>query len=756
MEERLVKLIQTLQSYQMPNIPLSPFQIMILAFAIMGVIYTFLTPVFEGSDELEHYALIEAYANNQVDDSLFAEIGTQPPLSYEVTSWILSAVNPDNINALRQPNPYVSEGLINSFDNKNLVLHDVEGGSATAIYVLRLLNIALGLGSIWLVYESAKLVVGQRKPVALLAVGLMAFNPMFLYVSASVNNISLSILLNSLVVYFLLRLTQTSFALPQAILLALSVGLAGITAIGGWVLLPITLVALLWMGYRTKKWGQYALSFGLVAINWGIFASWWYVNNFNDYESILGIAPEIVTSTSQTFSVGYWGLFGANNIVTFGLFYALITLILLFALVGFVFLLLQLFSIRDFTYARRELAQNALILGMMIVAFIIVQFVMPVRSGYLLPFASIVSIFLAIGLGEVIWWILFFSFSTEGLHVAPPQLVPERILRFGMLYPIGFLGMVALFVPLTNFSTWYAQPEPIEELPANAQQVYAEYGDIALVGYILRDSRYNSGDTIPVTLYWQVLETSDRDYTVAIGLHDHLGRVFAGHQSYPGGGLLRTSQWKQGDIFADRYQLTIPRSLTSRLPLYLQVRWFDHATQTVLEPHTADGQALGNVSLNAGILFPTRLQISVPEHSVELEDAVEFSEMFRLVAYQIIGDEVTIVWEANQTIIENYVAFVHLVDENGQLVAQSDVTPKVPTRYLRDRERFLTEHTLEYFLNSEEPIIANIGWYTVVEDEITRLTIDEDMTISHLEIPFETTFIPEEDTETDEASASSE
>jgi hypothetical protein len=59
---------------------------------------------------------------------------------------------------------------------------------------------------------------------------------------------------------------------------------------------------------------------------------------------------------------------------------------------------------------------------------------------------------------------------------------------------------------------------------------------------------------------------------------------------------------------------------------------------------------------------------------------------------------VTLIWRALAPISENYVVFVHLLDENGALIAQHDGTPLFgtrPTTTWQPGERLLDRHTLQ-------------------------------------------------------------
>lgn len=70
--------------------------------------------------------------------------------------------------------------------------------------------------------------------------------------------------------------------------------------------------------------------------------------------------------------------------------------------------------------------------------------------------------------------------------------------------------------------------------------------------------------------------------------------------THPGGGTLPTSQWRVGEIIADRYQLNLPElplhpEQTNVLPmnLWLDVSAWDFATKQFLPTFDAQGKPTG-------------------------------------------------------------------------------------------------------------------------------------------------------------------
>jgi hypothetical protein len=78
----------------------------------------------------------------------------------------------------------------------------------------------------------------------------------------------------------------------------------------------------------------------------------------------------------------------------------------------------------------------------------------------------------------------------------------------------------------------------------------------------LDSARKAPGERLKVTLYWQVLEPLDRDYTVFTHLLGEYnpatgGPVWAGHDGQPDGGHYPTSAWRVGQTVIDVHTLDL-------------------------------------------------------------------------------------------------------------------------------------------------------------------------------------------------------
>ncbi|HAL61294.1 MAG TPA: hypothetical protein DCP08_02680 [Chloroflexi bacterium] len=102
-----------------------------------------------------------------------------------------------------------------------------------------------------------------------------------------------------------------------------------------------------------------------------------------------------------------------------------------------------------------------------------------------------------------------------------------------------------------------------QELPEIFNRVDVRFGDaVSLRGYRL-SLQLHSGDDLPITLYWEALQTIDRDYTVFLHVVDARGNVIAQHDSQPRSGGYPTTLWMPGEMVEDEHAVPIPDSLPS-------------------------------------------------------------------------------------------------------------------------------------------------------------------------------------------------
>ena len=735
--------IRALKWFNELDLPLSPLQWILLFYVIFGISYALATPVFEANDELWHFGYVQYLRETgnlplQVFDggeTVYAQHGSQPPLYYALTALLTLPFDIDDVDEYRWLNPHVSANQPDSFGNKNLIMHDDSNsmwhGTGLVVMLIRFAGLAMGLGTVVLVYKIGEYVAPQRATVAFVAAAFTGLNPMFVFVSVSVNNDSLAMILNAALVLLLLRSLRYGFNLKYSLAIGLLFALTSITKLTSLVLLPVLLLASAFVYYRERNRKRLFIYLFSLVLFWLLLAAWWYVRNMLKYSEPFGMitmaniaGPRGMTfnlvnlfGDFQHFRMSYWGMFGVQNIQVTAMFYLLLDLMTFFSVIGCLFLILQLLAISDFAYARYELSHLLTLLFAFVLlwggVFYWSTLTRTSEGRILFPLIGVISPVLAVGFVEIVWWIVFSLRPPNLEFVRAGDAVPKELLQETMLWQLRILGVVALLAPFTVIASQYSAPKPVDALPQNARQVYAEFGDVALIAYERIDRRYSPGDKIRVNLYWKVLAQSALDNSVMLSLVDDKNQQIGHYSTYPGAGTLRTSRWIEGAIYPDEYIISIHVGASGRYPFDLRVEWQDTVTGAEIEATSAKGEPIEPVLLDIGAVVSARLQTTSTGHiEIPVDLQPNFDESILLQSFLLDPklNELILSWKAEATPLEDYTVFVHVVDDDGNIIVQADVAPRLPTRYWRWGENYSTYHQFPQDLTLLDHTVL-VGWY---------------------------------------------
>ncbi len=735
------------------DLPFSPLQWILFFYLVFGLVYALATPVFEANEELWHFGYIEHLRETgslpEQDiyrrDTVFRQHGSQPPLYYALMALATAPFSLEDLEVYRRLNPHVTASQPGAFGNKNLVAHDESqarfGGAGLAVLAIRVIGLLLGAGAIVFVYKIGELLAPQRLTVAFVAAAITGLNPMFIFVTASVNNDSLAMLLNGAIVWLLLRLLRDGFSLRYTFAIALLFAFTSLTKLTGLALAPIALGVAVAAFRKTRDRGGLQTYLYVLALLWLLIAGWWFFRNAHLYGEPMGLVtmasiagPRDPTfnladlfAEYQQFRMSYWGLFGAQNIQLASVFYLLLDLMTLMGVVGCVFLGLQLLAISDFAYARYELAHLLTLassLGFLWLGVLYMGSLTRASEGRMLfPLIAVVSPLLAAGFVEIVWWIVFSLRPPNLEFVRAGDAVPKELLHGAMLWQLRALALVACFAPFTVIASQYRSPQPVEAIPAGAQSLYAEFGDVALIAYERVDRRYATGDQVRLTLYWQVLRQSADDHSLVLALVDDQGREIGQYSTYPGAGSLRTSSWQAGAIYPDEYVIGISSAAYGRYPFALRVKWMDGAHSTAILATDMEGAAIEPVLLDMGAVVTARFQPAnsgfneIPADSQPLFDGTIRLESFKL---DLELNEITLTWKADTAPEDSYTVFAHLLDAEGNLLSQEDKTPRLPSKYWRWGESYTTFHRFDPQYGMLDHAVS-VGFYLHDGESFPRL-----------------------------------
>jgi hypothetical protein len=682
----------------------------IAVYVALAGAYSVVTPVMEASDEVWHYPMVHYIAEHWSlpvqepgVETPWRQEGSQPPLYYALGALLTVGIDSSDLTDVRRINPHADSGIVRPDGNANLIVHTAGErfpwrGTVLAIHLVRLMSVAMGAGTVYLTYRLAQALWEERTWLALAAASITAFNPMFCFISGSVNNDNLAMLLGSAGIWLLVRLVREhSSPRPgerrawwrDVVVLGIVLGLGMLTKPSTGGLLLLTALAVSYVALRRRSWRHWlsggTATAGLVLL----IAGWWFVRNALLYDgdwtgierfvAILGYRDPPATlrqlwGERVGFMMAYWGLFGAVNLPLPGWIYRIVDGAVLLGGVG---LLLQAARSVRCALGRRSLHD----------AWLAMQ---PHGVGIALAALWPVAVFVPWLTWATRTWssqgrLVFTAMSawSTWLAVGLASLLPRQ--RSAVLP--GALGVflfgAAAWAPWGAIAPAYRAPvvgadaafAPEHDLVADVG------GQLRLVGYDLSASAAQPGGAFRFALYWEAQQPMDRDWSVFVHVLDLQTELpVATRDRYPGQGLLATSDMATGQRWVDQYVVELPKTVYAPSAAVLEIGLYDARTGE-RPPIVVEGGAPESVVANALRFQPLSIEPRPGPYPNSVQ--IDFGDRMALVGWDIDrrvaspGDEVHLVlyWRCTGRMSENYTAFAHVVGERDQKWAHEDSWP---------------------------------------------------------------------------------
>ena len=676
---------------------LEPAVIATLAlYLVLALIYNWATPQFEASDEFRHYLTIRWLVQNhtlpilQTSDDPFApwqEAG-QPPLYYAAGALISGWVDTSDLPSITDFNSHAHAGVPStSPDSRNLFVHSAAEdfpyhGVTLAEHLVRLFSILLGAGTVALTFRLARLVAPGLPAVAPLAAALVAFNPQFLFVSASVDNDNLVTLASTVALLLMAQIVVVGLTRRRLWLLSGAIGAAMLAKLSGLGLPPLAAIVVGAQSLKASGWRRTLGRLLALASIPVALTGWWFVRNWLVYGEPTGLrtwADLVHTRTADAAKLlseapglflSYWAVFGAFDIQADSWVYAIYLALTAGGAVG---LVLSWRRLGGELAPRRALLLLAAWFAIEFVALIRWTMTIAASTGRLLfPAIAAVGVLLALGL------------------LAP---LPERGRRLAAAAGSMLLLALAVFLPFRYIAPAYARPFIASDGAAIGQPshpVQITYGGkLALLGYDLTPSTAVPGQEVRLRLYWRVLSAMDENYSVTAQLLSGEG-LLGQDDSFPGQGRIATRRLQPGQYFSDTY--TVQVSPTAGPPLIARVKVGLYDGQLTKLPAL---DATGH-ELSEPIVGELPIEGSAAAATAEPPLAT-FGSALQLLpgsaASQTVAPgatlDVKLRWRAAQRMDQPYTVFLHLADASGRPVAQHDSQPRdgaFPTTWWAARE----------------------------------------------------------------------
>lgn len=584
-----------------------PFERLVpLSFLLAGLVYLYAAPNFEASDSAQHIGMIKFIAETGAlpvqsgdHDELYGQEASQPPLYYMIMAAVWQAFDTADFDQRYLPSPFTVIGDTSGRGNRNLVIYKQPyppdlAGSSLALYVIRLLSLGMGAVAVWAVCQSALVVMPGEAGFTLLAGALVAFNPQFLFISASVSNDNLVNMLAALICWRALVMLRAGFDTRRSLILALLIALASLAKLSGLVLGAAVGLAALWLVIcRGDRRGFIQLA-GMTVIAWLLIALWWYARNLALYGELFGTATmldffgrrtitigQLIVEEFQGLRVSFWAVFGAFNTVVDERFYQLMDGLTLIAGVGLLVFMAKTMRGHSSPRPRSDLlvAVGFLVILLALGAAALIAWSLDTwaSTGRLLfPYISSASILLALGI--------------HTLRI-PKLLIIAPMFAFSLCAPIAYI--------IPN----YDHPPAVERLPASAARADVRWGDLRLSAYELPSRQsWRPGAEIPVTFFWRAEAQSPLAYALVLSLVDEAGVVISRIETWPGWGTMPHPWMTLDTDYRDEYIIEIPTDAAAAAELALEIRWYVFPDGPELAARLESGAELESLRLQLGRL----------------------------------------------------------------------------------------------------------------------------------------------------------
>lgn len=666
---------------------------LLMLYTLLAGWYSVRTPVGEGVDEGAHFAYVQYIAEQRrlpvltTEGLLPVAMAHHPPLYYLLGAPVVALFDTSDAPDALRPNPHFVWRENDGRDGWNVVLHYGQGafpwrGTVAAIHALRTLSVMLGALTVAACYATARLLLPRKPWAPLGAAALVALNPSFLYTSSTVHHDPLIICLVSLGILHALYISHREPRRADPIVAGLLVGAATLAKLTGLILLPMYLLALALRLRGARGWRVVAGETVILGVGVGIIAGWWFLRNQILYGDILGwqmfrqifsfnfrqtsyswglFRHELLAQLGRTF----WGAFGFMHI-TFPEFARFFWWAVALAGVGLIISLLDVATgrVRRAVLAPWLIPLSALALVLGAVVRFSVESTGAGHVRYVFPAASAFAPLLIVGLNRLAAW---------------------RAQRVISLALVAGLCAYAVWLPMVHVWPRYAPPREVsqEEL-AGARPLALDFeGGIRLVAYTVHPPVATPGSWLTLTLYWQATgEPEDRSDPYAhVALVSDDGERLDARSFWPDAST-SPIVWLPGQTIASRVPLYSPaRERAGNVAVELGlVDGRDGMPLAALDP-TSQLPLVGSPKV-ATLVAPGAL-VAVSSDAIPHPRAERIGQTIGLAGYDLApwslspgGTLVVLVyWEVHAKPPADWTVFVHLVNEQGAVIAQFDGPP---------------------------------------------------------------------------------
>jgi len=689
-----------------------------ISFVLLALAYNFATPNFEGIDEIRHFRYVRYIALNRSLPPVSIESSKEmqahhPPLYYVLSALITSPIQSDADSTYTPPpNPFWGFRYYEpSLDNKNQYLHAPDerwqlNGTTLIVYLARFVSLLFGLGTVIMAYRLGRLLFDDDT-LAFSVMAFVAFNPMFLHGSSTINNNTIAAFFGSWVIADSVAIARGDHTRTRAITLGIAMGFGILSIASVLTLFPIIFIAYFFAWWKISASNRQSLipNLPITLLLITTISGWWFARNYIQSGDVMGLSEYRSAWTGEanfTRRLGealsglpyawttFWARFNYGQIVLPDVIYRTITVLCGLSLVGLIRALIKRperspegAQSRDamnapFDFVWQTLPRSAQGASLLIIIFSIVislagwgalMITIPATANARLVF----QIFPALGALLVLGW--HELFNREGREERK-----DNKKKFSALLALSAVNFLfALYALIFYLAPAYAYPAAITSLPPDAKLASANFeGAAEIVGYRISKDSAQAGDSVDVTIFWRPLVPTVSPFPAFVHLVDRQRIIAAQRDTYHGLGAAPSHQWRVGVTFADVYRVYIPETAYAPETLTVRVGMWNPIENRPLITRDNDALDIGTIQL-----APKPLAINFANHVTLIGYDVE-----RRVLKP--GDTLTLVtrWRATNPDKE-YWWYAHLVGLDRKIwkIANGPFTPQLTLNELRTETR---------------------------------------------------------------------
>ena len=709
-------------------------------FLVLGFAYSAANPLHEATDELRHYRFVQHIiqrrslpVQGEAGGLECTVQGHHPPLYYAAAALATFWIDTGRDVCYQPPgNPFWAYRYWEvGRDNKNQYLHGPDEafpwrGDALAAHLARVVNLLFGALTVWLAWATARVIWPARPALAAGSAAFVAFNPMFLYMAAAINNDVVAAAAGAAVIYACVRLLRDERGLSWrwGVWLGLLYGLALLSKFNLAAIIIVIEAAVTWVAWRRGQWRQWLAANLLIVGVAGLLAGWWFARNQMLYGEPTGVErltelwgvrdPRdsfwLAVSELPYAWTSLWGRFGYGQIPLPSWIYGALFVVFLLSIAGYVIAGVKGSKgegAKGSKGARVKGSRGAgvkawlrsallpgspapllLLLALNVTVFFAVLFnyllISPAgpMGRFFFPALSSLAILMFYGLSQL------FEVGVGDR----PQTTDDRQPSSGDRSRLGrrpssqawlavaanlFMLILALIALAGYLVPAYARPDGYETeaaLPNPADIRFDSF--VALRGYAVDTDTVRPGEPVGIELYWEVTGQPPGDYLLFAHLaDDETGALVAQRDTHPGLGNFPSSQWRPGDRFVERLNLYLPETAYApsagelRVGLYAPEGYRLGITDGTTGAGLGDALPIGRVTIEP----------NAPDGAEALPNPgnYNFEDHVRLLGYAYDrrvfspGDtlEMTLFWEALRPSPGDYEVQIRLLDADSNVLA---------------------------------------------------------------------------------------